>query len=392
MNCSDVRQEVKAYNCREVKPENKETAILKSQITQLQTANSNAKLEIETLKSENSGLRKECNSKSSTISSLREQIANLLHENKKLSQAASSNKHNSEYNTWHDVNCDSCGLQIKGYRYKCGNCANFDLCDTCIGSNHNPDHTFLKIKYPVNIDPRIILLPRFPFALTETCVHTEVTCDICGKLPICGIRYQEWFNEDLQEVFWKDVECRVNDIKKILMNKPKDDEKVDVVKKYVKMENILTGDNAVRYLFVLFYYLRYVLQLLSNDAGIFAVFTDTASNISNFSPASKRDRSQKVSSKIFQLFKLFYLIYTIDINADLKKVSIMKDFEYPQYFFMYGRPLWSSLMSPFLDNIKGFESYSITWISLLVEQLILIRKRNIKIISASTGGNVPDPK
>ncbi|CAG8742892.1 8366_t:CDS:2, partial [Dentiscutata erythropus] len=190
MNCSD---EVKAYNCSEVKPEhreNKETVILKSQITQLQTANSNAKLEIETLKSENSSLRKECNNKSSTISSLREQIANLLHENKKLSQATSSNKHNSEYNTWHDVNCDSCGLQIKGYRYKCGNCANFDLCDTCIGSNHNSDHVFFKIKYPVNIDPRIILLPRFTFALTETCVHTEITCDICGKLQICGIRYK----------------------------------------------------------------------------------------------------------------------------------------------------------------------------------------------------------
>ncbi|CAG8482964.1 44502_t:CDS:2 [Gigaspora margarita] len=90
MNCSDVRQE--AYNCSDVKPEqleNQETTNLKSQISQLQ--------------SENSSLRKECNENSSIISSLREQI---------------SKKHYSEYNTWHDANCDSCGLQIKGYRYK----------------------------------------------------------------------------------------------------------------------------------------------------------------------------------------------------------------------------------------------------------------------------------
>ncbi|KAF0373312.1 ubiquitin protein ligase [Gigaspora margarita] len=162
MNCSDVRQE--AYNCSDVKPEqleNQETTNLKSQISQLQ--------------SENSSLRKECNENSSIISSLREQI---------------SKKHYSEYNTWHDANCDSCGLQIKGYRYKCGNCVNFDLCDTCIGSNHNPDHMFLKIKYPINFDPRILLLPKFPFAPMETYVHTEISCDICGKSPICGIRYK----------------------------------------------------------------------------------------------------------------------------------------------------------------------------------------------------------
>ncbi|RIB18748.1 hypothetical protein C2G38_2141968 [Gigaspora rosea] len=183
MNCSDIRQE--AYNCSDVKPEqleNQETTNLKSQISQLQN--------------ENSSLRKECNSlmlekseNSSIISSLREQIANLL-ENKSLNQTDSSKKRYSDYNTWHDANCDSCGLQIKGYRYKCGNCVNFDLCDTCIGSNHNPDHIFLKIKYPINFDPRIILLPRFPFTPMETYVHTEITCDICGKSPICGIRYK----------------------------------------------------------------------------------------------------------------------------------------------------------------------------------------------------------
>ncbi|CAG8813648.1 7039_t:CDS:1, partial [Racocetra fulgida] len=118
----------------------------------------------------------------------------------------------------------------------------------------------------------------------------------------------------------------------------------------------------------LFYYLRHALNLLPHDVGIFAVFTDTTSNISNFSPASKRDRSQRVSSKRYQLFNPFYLIDTIDINADLKKVSTLKDSEYPQCFFMYGRPLWSSLMSPLLGDTKGFEPHSI--INLAMDKLV----------------------
>ncbi|XP_071941936.1 next to BRCA1 gene 1 protein-like [Antedon mediterranea] len=48
--------------------------------------------------------------------------------------------------------CDGCNNQIVGIRYKCGNCEDFDLCETCelIDSIHNPDHVFVKIRRPVS--------------------------------------------------------------------------------------------------------------------------------------------------------------------------------------------------------------------------------------------------
>ncbi|CAG8458275.1 9965_t:CDS:2 [Scutellospora calospora] len=144
---------------------------LKSRIAQLQITNSKAEIEIEALKSKNSSLSDdllaERSEKLSTIRSLSEQITTLLHENEKLSQAADNNEPKIEIvalkkknlslsdellaerseklstirslreqitklldenkklsqavnnnNTWHEANCDSCGLQIKGCRYK----------------------------------------------------------------------------------------------------------------------------------------------------------------------------------------------------------------------------------------------------------------------------------
>ncbi|ELU01274.1 hypothetical protein CAPTEDRAFT_224314 [Capitella teleta] len=50
------------------------------------------------------------------------------------------------------VICDICENTIIGPRYKCGNCADFDLCEECerhAELHHNPSHVFLKIRRPV---------------------------------------------------------------------------------------------------------------------------------------------------------------------------------------------------------------------------------------------------
>ncbi|KHN94530.1 EF hand domain protein [Metarhizium album ARSEF 1941] len=46
--------------------------------------------------------------------------------------------------------CNSCGMvPIRGVRYRCANCADFDLCETCEAQGvHNKTHIFYKIKIP----------------------------------------------------------------------------------------------------------------------------------------------------------------------------------------------------------------------------------------------------
>jgi len=79
----------------------------------------------------------------------------------------------------HDgVSCDVCRMfPIRGMRYKCCVCPNFDLCEKCESSNtHNPNHPMLKIRPPV------------PDVQNE--FHEGVACDECNQQPIKGIRYK----------------------------------------------------------------------------------------------------------------------------------------------------------------------------------------------------------
>ncbi|KAI8641756.1 hypothetical protein BD408DRAFT_201310 [Parasitella parasitica] len=53
---------------------------------------------------------------------------------------------------------------IRGVRYKCANCVDFDLCEMCEGTNsHVNTHVFLKIRIPIPplANPRSALLPAF---------------------------------------------------------------------------------------------------------------------------------------------------------------------------------------------------------------------------------------
>ncbi|CAM0142679.1 unnamed protein product [Umbelopsis sp. WA50703] len=63
------------------------------------------------------------------------------------------------------ITCNKCSTSpIRGLRYKCANCVDFDLCETCeAGNNHNSTHVFLKIRIPIPplANPRSALLPAF---------------------------------------------------------------------------------------------------------------------------------------------------------------------------------------------------------------------------------------
>lgn len=70
-----------------------------------------------------------------------------------------------------NVECDECGtMHIKGVRYKCGNCKNYDLCAICFEyTTHNKDHTFLVIKRPLTFKQSSKEKPLLKRSLYETC-------------------------------------------------------------------------------------------------------------------------------------------------------------------------------------------------------------------------------
>lgn len=69
-----------------------------------------------------------------------------------VTTAAASRSHTSEHPVYvHDgVYCDGCNCVIVGPRYKCGNCLDFDLCESCEDKpgSHNPEHVFVKLRRP----------------------------------------------------------------------------------------------------------------------------------------------------------------------------------------------------------------------------------------------------
>jgi len=82
----------------------------------------------------------------------------------------------------HHATCDLCDSQIRGTRYKCVNCIDFDTCSSCfqITPEQHPQHGFVKIH---NVGD---LMMRDGLAANT---RHYATCDGCKK-SIYGIRYK----------------------------------------------------------------------------------------------------------------------------------------------------------------------------------------------------------
>ncbi|CAE6406463.1 unnamed protein product [Rhizoctonia solani] len=58
-------------------------------------------------------------------------------------------------NALHNAWCDACSERIRGIRHKCLDCADFDFCSACVGSDHfNGEHTFYPLAEPGQVAVR----------------------------------------------------------------------------------------------------------------------------------------------------------------------------------------------------------------------------------------------
>jgi len=63
---------------------------------------------------------------------------------------ASSTANSNPNKSRHPAICDLCEVEIVGIRYKCYNCADYDVCESCepSSSEKHPNHLFIKIREP----------------------------------------------------------------------------------------------------------------------------------------------------------------------------------------------------------------------------------------------------
>lgn len=88
------------------------------------------------------------------------------------------------------VVCDGCDRMIRGSRFMCATCKDFDLCEKCYTSvDHTSDHVFVRYNHFVNN----VTVPRLHIdavqAVKTAGSHEGFYCNECGHCPIKGLRF-----------------------------------------------------------------------------------------------------------------------------------------------------------------------------------------------------------
>ncbi|KAI0962257.1 hypothetical protein AcV7_001138 [Taiwanofungus camphoratus] len=78
------------------------------------------------------------------------------------------------------ITCDGCHtINLRGVRFKCNDCPNFDLCITCISSNIRDEHPIRHSFHPIRKAHDL-----------EQIIHVGIHCNVCDVDPIVGVRYK----------------------------------------------------------------------------------------------------------------------------------------------------------------------------------------------------------
>ena len=101
-----------------------------------------------------------------------------------------------------DISCDGCQSSVRGFRYKCIECADFDLCGRCEVMAKHSNHLVLRFSLlnepsPLRHAMAFIVTPRNENPMSDQLdlenargqVHVTVTCDGCLS-HVYGFRYK----------------------------------------------------------------------------------------------------------------------------------------------------------------------------------------------------------
>lgn len=82
----------------------------------------------------------------------------------------------------HSAACDMCSSRIRGVRYKCTACPDYDVCESCfrVSEEVHPGHSFAKVYQQGDIIVR---------KSSQTGFRHHARCDVCQK-QIMGVRYK----------------------------------------------------------------------------------------------------------------------------------------------------------------------------------------------------------
>ena len=94
------------------------------------------------------------------------------------------------------VSCDNCNVfPLRGNRYKCSCCPDYDLCEACLTlledrdavrpNFHDVHHVFYRIANPIDLsmEKRPAMMNRSEW------IHEGIACSSCKRLSIVGFRY-----------------------------------------------------------------------------------------------------------------------------------------------------------------------------------------------------------
>ncbi|KAG0202607.1 hypothetical protein BGX28_004923 [Mortierella sp. GBA30] len=101
------------------------------------------------------------------------------------------------------ITCNSCGtVPIRGLRYKCANCQDYDLCEGCEAAEvHNRSHVFMKIRIPIPplANSRTKKLPPFyPGAPKgNTTIPEHVLKELLQKTHFDNVELEAMYNQYL---------------------------------------------------------------------------------------------------------------------------------------------------------------------------------------------------